>query len=88
MRNKIILTILFLSMIALVFSGCGGSVTPDNQPNEIIIEQTFESQSGIEFDTGVGLEVSVPPSLTENEMKLVVKYNSNPTQPQNDSMIL
>ena len=84
-RNKIILIIVILSVIALIFSGCGGSVTPDNQPIEIIVEQTFESQSGIEFDTGVGLEVSVPPSLTENQMKLVVKYNSNPTQPQNDS---
>jgi len=81
---KFIILVLLLSSLT-VFSGCGGSVAPDNQPNEIIIEQTFESQSGIEFDTGVGLEVSVPPSLTENQMKLVVKYNSNPTQPQNDS---
>ena len=81
---KFIVLVLLLSSLTL-FSGCGGSVTPDNQPNEIIIEQTFESQSGIEFDTGVGLKVSVPPSLTENQMKLVVKYNSNPTQPQNDS---
>ena len=30
MRNKIILTILFLSMIALIFSGCGGSGTVPN----------------------------------------------------------
>ena len=81
---KFIILVLLLSSLT-VFSGCGGSVAPDNQPNEIIIEQTFESQSGIEFDTSVGLKVSVPPSLTENQMKLVVKYNSNPTQPQNDS---
>jgi len=36
MKNKIILTILILSMIALVFSGCGGSVTPpiDNDDSD------------------------------------------------------
>jgi PKD repeat protein len=168
MKNKIILTVLILSMIALIFSGCGGIITPETpsdslsavitasptsgevplkvtfdasessaaqsneimsyewdfgddktgegqtvqhdfgspgnytvtliiinnkgavdtssviitvfQPTETVIEQNFNTQNGTEFDTGTGLKVSVPPSLNAEEVKLIVKYYSDPPQ--------
>jgi len=50
------------------------------QPTETVIEQNFNTQNGTEFDTGTGLKVSVPPSLNAEEVKLIVKYYSNPPQ--------
>jgi hypothetical protein len=54
------------------------------QPSETIVEQTFDAQDGIEFDTGTGLKIIVPPISTEEQMNLEVKYNSNPLQPVSD----
>jgi len=43
-RNKLILAVLILSMIALIFSGCGGGgnpiIPPDPEPTETIIPET------------------------------------------------
>ena len=50
------------------------------QPTETVIEYNFNTQNGTEFDTGTGLKVSVPPSLSAEEVKLIVKYYSNPPQ--------
>jgi len=50
------------------------------QPTETIIEQSFNTQNGTEFDTGTGLRVFVPPSSIAEEVKLIVKYYSDPPQ--------
>lgn len=51
------------------------------QPSETVVEQTFDAQTGTEFDTGTGLKVSVPPAPTEGQMKLVVRHDPTPPQP-------
>jgi len=50
------------------------------QPTETVIEHNFNTQNGTEFDTGTGLKVSVLPSLSAEEVKLIVKYYSDPPQ--------
>jgi len=59
-RNKIILIILILSMIALIFSGCGGTPTapsispePENSfSEEFVLVQVTDPESNIIFVTG------------------------------------
>ena len=51
MKNKIILTILILSMIALIFSGCeGGGTTPPINHSPTITSLTANPQSPIEIN--------------------------------------
>lgn len=53
------------------------------QLTETVMEQNFNTQNGTEFDTGTGLRVYVPPSLSAEEVKLIVKYYSDPPQINN-----
>ena len=46
MRNKIILSILILSIIALVFSGCGGTTTPTIPSDSLVAVITSSTTSG------------------------------------------
>jgi len=46
MKNKIILTIIILSMIALVFSGCGGTTTPTIPSDSLVAVITSSTTSG------------------------------------------
>ena len=50
------------------------------QSTETVIEQSFDLQNGIEFDTGTGLKVSVSPVSTVGKAKLVVAENYSPQQ--------
>jgi len=52
------------------------------QPTETVMEQSFDLQSGTEFDTGTGLKVSVSPLSTGGEAKLVVVENHSLQQPE------
>jgi len=48
-KNKIILTVLILSMIALIFSGCGGGGNPVVPPGD---ETTTEEEYNIVTEIG------------------------------------
>jgi len=75
-RNKIILAALILSMIVLIFTGCGGggSVTPpitDNTDDSEIPESTEAISQNIELSTGGTVEVTNPESII-NGVKLII----------------
>ncbi|MCK4392484.1 PKD domain-containing protein, partial [Candidatus Bipolaricaulota bacterium] len=58
------------------------SISVSQPPDESTDEQTFDAQSGTEYDTGTGLKVFIPPAPTEGETKLVVTENPTPQQPE------
>ena len=49
--------------------------------NEITKRQTFDLQNGLEYDTGTGLRVSIPPTQTNGKANLMVTENPTPQQP-------
>jgi len=72
--------------VILTISDNRGTITTSSviitvfQPTETVIEQSFDLQNGTEFDTGTGLRVSVSPSLSAEEVKLIVKCYPDPPQ--------
>lgn len=79
--NKIILTVLILSMITLVFTGCGGggSVTPpisDNTDDLEIPQPTEAVLQKIDLSVGGTIEVTDPESLI-NGVKLIIPPTSS-----------
>jgi len=52
-----------------------------SQPSDVTVkEQTFDAQEGIEYNSGTGLEVSIPPAPAREELRLVVTENPTPQQ--------
>jgi PKD repeat protein len=58
------------------------------QPTETVVEREFDSQNGIDFDTGTGLKIIIPPTPIEGQVNLEVKYDSSPSQSASDFMNL
>lgn len=56
-----------------------------SQPHsEITQEQSFERQDGIDYETGTGLKVSVPPASADGTLNLIVTENPVPQQPEGE----
>jgi len=56
------------------------AINASQPPNEITKQQTFDLQNGLEYDTGTGLKVSVPPAQTNGKANLMVTENPTPQQ--------
>jgi len=52
-----------------------------------VVEETFEAATGADWDTGIGLIVSIPPASTEGKVELVVK-RSVPEQREEEFIAL
>jgi len=59
-------------------------ISVSQPPDETTEEQTFHAQDGIEYDSGAGLEVSIPPDPSGGQRRLVVTENPTPQQPEGD----
>lgn len=77
--NKIILAIFILSMIALIFTGCGGiPVTPENEDidQEYIVEEKYfnvDASQGGTYSLNDGTEVKIDPGDLSDDAYLVLK---------------
>jgi len=79
MRNKIILIILILSIIALVFSGCGGGnpvIPPDDTDDSDIPESTEAVSQKIDLSIGGTIEITDEESPI-NGVKLIIPPTSS-----------
>jgi len=80
-RNKIILAALILSMIALVFSGCGGGGNPTTPPIEdeeqeyVVEEKSFnvDADQGGTFSLSDGTELVIDPGDLSDDAYVVLK---------------
>jgi len=58
------------------------TISVSQASDESTEEQTFDGQDGIEYDSGTGLKVSVPPAPSGEYLRLVVTENPTPQQPE------
>lgn len=79
-RNKIILTVFILIMIALIFSGCGGGnpVTPpiEDEEQEYVVEEKFfnvDADQGGTFSLSDGTELKIDPGDLSDDAYVVLK---------------
>ena len=78
--NKIILALIILSMVALIFSGCGGGnpVTPpieDEEQEYVVEEKSFnvEADQGGTFSLSDGTELKIDPGALSDDAYVVLK---------------
>jgi len=77
------LTVVALLMLPLVFVVAGlviyvrlrptGGEFPCTAETPMTVQHTFEAATGIDWDTGIGLRVSIPPAPIEGKLELVVE---------------
>lgn len=80
-RSKTMLTLLFLSLMALIFSGCGGAgnpVTPpiEDEEQEYVVEEKFfnvDADQGGTFSLSDGTELKIDPGDLSDDAYVVLK---------------